>query len=100
MSGTFSLRKRRMLTISRREPDHVPLLFANFPPPLVPVSPLTDLRRVDYFMGLGLRGEPPMFFPHAAGPFGPDMGTHVWKQIIPGKQFPSCRRSTKPPEGP
>lgn len=35
MSGTFFLSKRRMLTISHCEPDHVPILFANCPPPLV-----------------------------------------------------------------
>ena len=92
MSNRLSSRERLTLAIDHQEPDHVPLLFANWPYPLAPASSFTKFREVDYLLGLGLDAaigfDPPIFFPHAVRPLSPGMQTRVWKEVLPGEDYP------------
>jgi len=92
-----------MLTINHSEPDHVPLLFSTFPPPLAPAPSYTSFRCVEYLLGMGLdaaiRFDPPMFFQHAARALGPDVKTRVRKEIVPGEDYPILFKEYETPKG-
>ena len=74
MRNELSSRELLMLTINHCEPDHVPLLFPNFPPPLAPACSYTKFQEAEYFLKLGIdatiRLDPPMFFPSATRALG------------------------------
>ena len=103
MRNEMSSRERLLLTIDHSEPDHVPFLFSTFPPPLAPASSFSEFQRVGYFLRLGLdaaiRIDPPMFFPHAVRPLGPDVRTMVWKEVLPGERFPVLHKEYETPGG-
>ena len=92
-----------MLTIDHSEPDHVPLLFPNWPYPLAPAASFTKSQEVDYLLGIGLDAaigfDPPMFFPHAVRPLSPGVQTRVWKENRPGEAYPVLSKEYETPVG-
>ena len=103
MSTRLSSRERLMLAMNHREPDHVPLLFPNWPYPLAPASSFTKFREVDYLLGMGLDAaigfDPPSFFAHAVRPLSPDVRTRVWKEVRPGEDYPILSKEYETPRG-
>lgn len=103
MRSELSSRERLMLTINHGEPDHVPLLFPPFPPPLAPASSYGSFRCAEYFLSMGLDGvvrlDPPMFSPYAPRACAPGVETKVWKEVLPGEDFPLLSKEYKTPGG-
>lgn len=103
MASKLSSRERVMLTINHSEPDRVPLLFPPWPFPLAPASSYTDFRRAEYLLSLGIDAaiplHPPTFFPNAIRPLAPNVETRVWKENLPGEDYPVLFKEYKTPGG-